>query len=148
MFVFLEWLSEKKTLWTVVKKNCDHRRNGRLNLKAVRLDQSIGRLVAWLLCKTETNEFQRLLVFDRLTGPGFLIDTGVSISIIVRSQQLNNWKNLILTHFVVTGTVINSYGLQVLNMYPGFKDSFSWKFHIVGVSKPIIGAYFTRLWYI
>lgn len=84
----------------------------------------------------------RLFVADRYSKMLFLVDTGSDLCVYPRSAIKTPCN---ITKFSLTaanGSIINTYGPVQLSLNLGLRRSFTWKFTIADVSKPIIGVDF------
>ena len=84
----------------------------------------------------------RLFVTDRTTKMQFLVDTGSDLCVFPRSAMKTPCTRTKYELIAANGTVIHTYGPVQLNLNLGLRRSFSWKFTIADVSKPIIGVDF------
>ncbi|XP_051173384.1 uncharacterized protein LOC127289472 [Leptopilina boulardi] len=75
---------------------------------------------------------RRLFVTDESSKTRFLIDTELPQPRAKTTYEL----------FAANGTVIPTYGTQILNLSLGLRRQFTWRFVIADAEKPIIGADF------
>ena len=85
---------------------------------------------------------RRLFVSDRSTRVSFLVDTGADLCVyprrLVRGQRQKSEYEL----SAANGTVIHTYGTETLTLDLALRRSFTWRFVIADVARPIIGADF------
>ncbi|XP_051170924.1 uncharacterized protein LOC127287845 [Leptopilina boulardi] len=85
---------------------------------------------------------RRLFVTDDSSKIRFLIDTGADLCVFPRIQLPQQRAKSSYELFAANGTVIPTYGTQILNLSLGLRRQFTWRFVIADVEKPIIGADF------
>lgn len=84
----------------------------------------------------------RLFVTDRSSKTQFLVDTGSDLCVFPRSLLCDR---RVRTNYVLSaanGSVIHTYGYANLSLDFGLRRSFSWRFVVADVTKPIIGVDF------
>ncbi|GFT48817.1 transposon Ty3-I Gag-Pol polyprotein [Nephila pilipes] len=86
----------------------------------------------------------RLYLSDRTSRSKYLIDTGADVSVIPLTTASQHLPPASLQLFAANGTVISTYGQQLVTLDLGLRRVFKWPFIIAAVSQPIIGADFLR----
>ncbi|GFT91809.1 transposon Ty3-I Gag-Pol polyprotein [Nephila pilipes] len=86
----------------------------------------------------------RLYLSDRTSRSKYLIDTGADVSVIPLTTASQHLQPASLQLFEANGTVISTYGQQLVTLDLGLRRVFKWPFIIAAVSQPIIGADFLR----
>ncbi|GFW62266.1 hypothetical protein TNCV_4421531 [Trichonephila clavipes] len=86
----------------------------------------------------------RLYLSDKPSRMKYLIDTGADVSIIPLLTASRHLPPASLQLFAANGTVISTYGQQLVTLDLGLRRVFRWPFIIAAVSQPIIGADFLR----
>lgn len=86
--------------------------------------------------------FRHLLITDRASGLRFLVDMEADISLIPRVKTSKTIQSTTFHLFAANGSRINTYGTKLLNIDLGLRRAFKWKFCVVDVQKPILGADF------
>ncbi|GFS70976.1 transposon Ty3-I Gag-Pol polyprotein [Nephila pilipes] len=86
----------------------------------------------------------RLYLSDRTSRSKYLIDTGADVSVIPLTTASQHLPPAFLQLFAANGTVISTYGQQLVTLDLGLRRVFKWPFIIAAVSQPIIGADFLR----
>jgi len=85
---------------------------------------------------------RRLFLTDRVTGISFLIDMGADLCVyprkMVRGQRSKSDYELSAANW----TIIHTYGTETMTLNFGLWCTFTWRFVITDVSKPIIGVDF------
>ena len=84
----------------------------------------------------------RLFVTDRSTKMQFLVDTGSDLCVFPRSAVKTLCIKTKYQLFAANGSTISTYGPIQLHLDLGLRRTFSWKFVIADVTKPIIGVDF------
>lgn len=85
---------------------------------------------------------RRLFVTDFDTKKQYLIDSGADLSVFPRKFMRGPLKRTSFDLTAANGSIIGTYGSSAINLNFGLRKSFSWKFVIADVAKPIIGADF------
>ncbi|GFS98651.1 retrovirus-related Pol polyprotein from transposon 297 [Trichonephila clavipes] len=91
-----------------------------------------------------TMVINRLYFSDRISRSKYLIDTGADVSVIPLTTASKHLPPASLQLFAANGTVISTYGQQLVTLDLGLRRVFKWPFIIAAVSQPIIGADFLR----
>ncbi|GFT77204.1 transposon Ty3-I Gag-Pol polyprotein, partial [Nephila pilipes] len=86
----------------------------------------------------------RLYLSDRTSRSKYLINTGADVSVIPLTTASQHLPPASLQLFAANGTVISTYGQQLVTLDLGLRRVFKWSFIIAAVSQPIIGADFLR----
>ncbi|GFS98070.1 retrovirus-related Pol polyprotein from transposon opus [Trichonephila clavipes] len=86
----------------------------------------------------------RLYLSDKPSRMKYLIDTGTDVSVIPLPTASRHLPPASLQLFAANGTVISTYGQQLVTLDLGLRRVFRWPFIIAAVSQPIIGADFLR----
>ncbi|GFS60318.1 retrovirus-related Pol polyprotein from transposon 297 [Nephila pilipes] len=86
----------------------------------------------------------RLYLSDRTSQSKYLIDTGADVSVITLTTASKLLPPASLQLFSANGTVISTYGQQLVTLDLGLRRVFKWPFIIAAVSQPIIRADFLR----
>ncbi|GFS64669.1 retrovirus-related Pol polyprotein from transposon 297 [Nephila pilipes] len=86
----------------------------------------------------------RLYLSDRTSWSKYLIDTRADVSVIPLTTISKHLPPASLQLFAANGTVISTYGQQLLTLDLGLCRVFKWPFIIAAVSQPIIGVDFLR----
>ncbi|UYV82733.1 hypothetical protein LAZ67_22000691 [Cordylochernes scorpioides] len=84
----------------------------------------------------------RLFVTDAKTGMRFLIDSGADVSHI--PFQGNGTPTEDIQLYASNGSLIPTYGFQILEVDLGLRKKFKWRFITARVSKGILGADFLK----
>ena len=84
----------------------------------------------------------RLFITDRISKMLFLIDTGSDLCVFPRLATKAPCTKTKYELMAANGTVIHTYGPTLLHLDLGLRRTFTWKFTIADVSKPIIGVDF------
>ncbi|GFU37018.1 peptidase A2 domain-containing protein [Nephila pilipes] len=84
----------------------------------------------------------RLYLSDRSSRLKYLIDTGADVSVIPLTTASQHLPPASLQLFAANGTIISTYGQQLVTLDFGLRRVFKWLFIIAEVSQPIIGADF------
>ena len=84
----------------------------------------------------------RLFIKDQKTGQRFLVDSGADISVIPVQQNNKKTETSDFKLYAANGSVIQTYGSNILNLNLGLKRCFEWSFIVADVSKGILGADF------
>ena len=84
----------------------------------------------------------RLFITDRHSKMLFLVDTGSDLCVYPRSAIKTSSPISKYSLTAANGSIINTYGQVQLCLNLGLRRSFTWKFTIADVSKPIIGIDF------
>ena len=82
-------------------------------------------------------------ITDRASGPKFLIDTGVEVSVVPRSHTHRETQKSPCLQ-AINNTLIPTYGIRLLTLNLGLRRTFKWVFIIADVSKAILGAGFLK----
>lgn len=90
-------------------------------------------------CSSSTG---RLFITDRISKMLFLIDTGSDLCVFPRSAVKTPCSPTKYNLVAANGTIIYTYGPIQLQLDLGLRRTFSWKFTVADVSKPIIGVDF------
>jgi len=85
---------------------------------------------------------RRLIIADRDTRHGFLIDTGSEICCFPRRLLKGSFESTGFDLRAAIGSTIKTYGYVPLSLNLGLRRTFLWRFLIADVSAPIIGADF------
>jgi len=102
-----------------------------------------GKLIAGVSSALNTPDIitRRLFVTERVSGTRFLVNTGADVSLVpVLPQNRRNKSKVTLS--AANGTPIATFGQKLLQLDLGLRCNFQWLFHIVEVSKPILGTDF------
>ncbi|UYV64860.1 hypothetical protein LAZ67_3002191 [Cordylochernes scorpioides] len=84
----------------------------------------------------------RLFVTDAKTGMRFLIDSGADVSLIPFKGNVTPTEDIQL--YAANGSLIPTYGFQILDVNLGLRRNFKWRFIKARVSKGILGADFLK----
>ena len=84
----------------------------------------------------------RLFISDRVRKLRFLIDTGSDVCVVPRRLAPVRRERISYDLFVANGTPIATYGWHTLTLNIGLRRDFTWRFVVVDVQLPIIGADF------
>lgn len=84
----------------------------------------------------------RLYVTDRASKTQFLVDTGSDLCVFPRSALRDRRAKTKYSLCAANGTNIATYGCINLNLDFGLRRSFTWRFTVADVTKPIIGVDF------
>ncbi|GFT31704.1 retrovirus-related Pol polyprotein from transposon 297 [Nephila pilipes] len=84
----------------------------------------------------------RLYLSDRTSRSKYMIDTGADVSVIPLTTASKHLPPASFQLFAVNGTVISTYGQQLVTLDLRLLRVFKWPFIIATVSQPIIGADF------
>ncbi|UYV84114.1 hypothetical protein LAZ67_X001216, partial [Cordylochernes scorpioides] len=84
----------------------------------------------------------RLFVTDAKTGMRFLIDSGADVSLIPFKGNGTPTEDIQL--YAADGSLIPTYGFQILDVDLGLRSNFKWRFITARVSKGILGADFLK----
>jgi len=85
---------------------------------------------------------RRLIIADRDTRHGFLIDTGSEICCFPRRLLKGSFESTGFDLRAANGSTIKTYDYLPLSLNLGLRRTFLWRFLITDVSAPIIGADF------
>ncbi|GFR02630.1 retrovirus-related Pol polyprotein from transposon 297 [Trichonephila clavata] len=86
----------------------------------------------------------RLYLSNGTSQSKYLIDTGADVSVIPLTTASKHLPPASLQPFAANGTVISTYGQQLVTLDLGLRRVFKWPFIIAAVLPPIIGADFLR----
>ncbi|XP_076384356.1 uncharacterized protein LOC117225084 [Megalopta genalis] len=92
--------------------------------------------------QTETTEAMRGLLEEFKLDVSELTHTGSDLCVYPRAYIKGPLKKAKHELFAANGSVIGTYGLKPADLDLGLRRSFTWRFVIADVSKPIIGADF------
>lgn len=84
----------------------------------------------------------RLFVTDRSSKVQFLVDTGSDLCAFPRSLVRDRRSATDYTLCAANGSVIKTYGYINLDLDFGLRRTFSWRFVVADITKPIIGVDF------
>ncbi|XP_043479977.1 uncharacterized protein LOC122509791 [Leptopilina heterotoma] len=85
---------------------------------------------------------RRLFLTDESSKIRFLVDTGADLCVFPRVQLPQPREKSTYELYAANGTLIATYGTQILNLNFGLRRQFTWRFVVADVEKPIIGADF------
>lgn len=85
---------------------------------------------------------RRLFVTDRGTRVDFLVDTGADLCVFPRKMVRGRRQRSTYELSAANGTVIHTYGTETLSLDLGLRRTFTWRFVLADVARPIIGADF------
>lgn len=85
---------------------------------------------------------RRLFVTDRDTRVNFLVDTGADLCVFPRKMVRGRRQRSTYELSAANGTVIHTYGTETLSLDLGLRRTFTWRFVLADVARPIIGADF------
>ncbi|GFQ83375.1 retrovirus-related Pol polyprotein from transposon 297 [Trichonephila clavata] len=86
----------------------------------------------------------RLYLSDMTSWLKYLIDTGANVSVIPLTTASKHLPPASLQLFTANGTVISTYGQQLVTLDLGLRRVFKWPFIIAVVLQPIIATDFLR----
>lgn len=84
----------------------------------------------------------RLFITDRKTKVQYLVDTGSDLCVFPRSAVREPRIKTQYELFAANGSIISTYGDLPLTLDLGLRRSFTWRFVVADVTKPIIGVDF------
>lgn len=85
---------------------------------------------------------RRLSVRDKKTGTRLLVDTGADISVLPKSFAKGKRIPTDIKLYAANGTIMHTYGNQLLELDLGLRRKFVWSFTIADVTMPILDADF------
>lgn len=90
----------------------------------------------------------RLFVTDRRSKTQFLVDTGSDLCVFPRSVLRGRCTPTGLELTAANGSNIATYGFAHLDLDFGLRRTFSWRFVVADVTKPIIGVDFLNFYHL
>lgn len=88
------------------------------------------------------NYSRRLFILDKNNNLEFLIDSGADVSVLPHTYYINDNQKADHNLSAANGSVINTYGIKLLNVDLGLRRQFIHSFILANVNRPLIGADF------